>query len=113
LEEYLSRTEKLRPESSPSLVCLYFQKPHLPVCPGTIAIWIKDIMATSGIDIDVFKAHSTCLASTSKAASSNVSLEQILKMADWSRQSTFSKFYYKPVHDSSFASSVLRINSKR
>ncbi len=44
----------------------------------------------------VFKAHSTRAAST---ADKGVSSQDILKMADWSRESTFARFYHKPTID--------------
>ena len=41
------------------------------------------------------------------AANVGITMEDILKAADWNAESTFHKFYYKPVHDSSFARSIL------
>ena len=54
------------------------------------------MMAWAGIDISQFKAHSTRAASTSAAAASGVPMKDILKTANWSRESTFQKFYLKP-----------------
>ena len=36
-----------------------------------------------------------------------VTTEDILSAADWSTESTFQKFYYKPMHNTVFAHSVL------
>ena len=41
---------------------------------------------------------------------SGVTVEDILKAADWSNQGTFQKFYYKPTHSPTFGSSVLAAN---
>ena len=49
----------------------------------------------SGIDISVFTAHSTRMASTSKAAAMGVGLQTILKTAGWHGAQNFKKFYYR------------------
>ena len=64
--------------------------------PSTIARWLKSVLAKAGIDINVFKAHSVRGASTSAAASAGVTTNDILNAADWSSESVFQKFYYKP-----------------
>lgn len=66
------------------------------------------MLKASGVNSDIFEAHSVRGASTTAAANSNVPLSEILKMPDWSSPSTFQKFYYKPVHSSTFAHAVLR-----
>ena len=55
------------------------------------------VLKNAGIDTDIFKAHSVCGASTTVAVNSNVPLDDVMKMADWSHVSTFQKFYYKPM----------------
>ena len=50
-------------------------------------------MASAGIDVSHYKAHSTRAASTSAAARVGVSTAQILLTADGSSANTFSKFY--------------------
>ena len=46
--------------------------------------------------------------STTAVVNSNVPLEEVMKMADWSRISTFQKFYYNPVFKSNYGHSVLK-----
>ncbi|CAH1248153.1 C16orf58 [Branchiostoma lanceolatum] len=65
----------------------------LPVGSTTIARWIKTVLELAGVDVSTYSAHSTRGASTSAAAAAGVSLTNILKAADWSRESTFQKFY--------------------
>ena len=50
----------------------------------------------AGIDTSVFKAHSVRGASTSSALDRGVPMQDILATADWSRESTFRRFYYRP-----------------
>ena len=42
-------------------------------------------------------AHSTRSASTSAAKANSVSVDTIMKSAGWTHESTFAKYYYKPV----------------
>ena len=46
-------------------------------------------------------------ASTSTAASAGVTTNDILDAADWSSDSVFQKFYYKPLKKSTFGQAVL------
>ena len=95
LGEYLERTRLLRGDCKQLLIS--FQKPHGAVSTDTISRWLKLVLKQAGIDINMFKAHSTRAASTSAAASGNVPLSTIMASAGWSNANTFSKFYNKPV----------------
>ncbi|KAK3108238.1 hypothetical protein FSP39_003855 [Pinctada imbricata] len=108
LEEYLRRTESLRPDNNHSLLLSYV-KPHNGVKPCTVARWLKTVMSLSGIDTSIFKAHSTRGASCSKAFNKGVSVAEIMKVADWSSTSTFKKFYKKDCEENknTFISVVL------
>ena len=61
----------------------------------------------AGIDTEAFSAHSTRSASTSKARMVGVSLEDIVRAANWSSTSTFSRFYHRPVVLSQFGRGIL------
>ena len=61
-----------------------------------IANWLKDILGKAGIDTSVFKAHSVRGDSSTAASMKGVSIEDILRTADWSNDSTFQRFYYHP-----------------
>ena len=107
---YLKATRTIRPaipSSKPDPLFISYVKPHKPVTAPSLARWLRSLLKASGVNSDVFKAHSVRGASTTAAANSNVPLSEILKMADWSSPSTFRKFYYKPVHSSTFAHAVL------
>ena len=96
LSYYISTAEKLR-NSTKYLVS--FIKPHKAVTLSTINIierWIKIVLGQAGIDTERFSGHSTRCASTSKALLS-VSTDVILATAGWTEESTFRKFYNKPV----------------
>ena len=61
--------------------------PHTPVKAATIGHWLKSLMKSAGINTDIFSAHSTCGAATSRAKAMAVPMVEILKAAKWS--STF------------------------
>ncbi|XP_055955526.1 uncharacterized protein LOC130010303 [Patella vulgata] len=112
LNEYISRTTNLRGN-----ICNLFittVKPYSIASKSTIARWVKSTLRQAGINTKVFSAHSTRAASTS-AASRNISLTALLKVAGWASCRTFQKFYDLSVdtvndtvaHNADFALSVL------
>ena len=50
-----------------------------------------------GIDVSIYKGHSTRSAVASAAKLKGVSTTDILKVADWSRETTFTRFCYRPL----------------
>ena len=95
LENYVQRTEPLR--GTEEKLFISFIKPHKQLSRDTIRRWLKTMMKIAGIDIEIYGAYSTRSASVSKAANLNISMEQIMQTAGWTRQSTFEKFYHKEV----------------
>ena len=81
LEEYISKTRSLRKECSQLFIS--FIRPHGPVTSSTIARWLKEVLRNAGIDTEIFKAHSVRGASTSMAARLGVTVETILKAAEF------------------------------
>ena len=74
---------------------------------STIARWIKLALKLADVDTNIFAPHSTRAAATS-AASLKVSIDTIIRTAGWTRDSTFRKFYKRPVVNSSeFSHSIL------
>ena len=65
-------------------------------------------MTAAGIDTDKYKAHSTRSAATSKAKAVGLSVSDIIAQANWSRASTFSRFYDRQTHNNDFAKAVLK-----
>lgn len=92
LECYLDRTADLRGQENSLFIS--FKKPHTKVCGQTLSRWIKETLKNSGIDTEIFTAHSTRHASTSAAFREGVSLDVIRKTACWSENSAmFAKVY--------------------
>ena len=93
LTEYLSGTQSLRKSSQ---LFVSYIKPYDKVSSATIGRWIQAVLAQAGIDINIYKAHSTRSASTTKAAKV-LPINMLLDLAGWSQESTFRQFYDKPV----------------
>ena len=97
VQAYIARTQSLRQTESGFVSKLFLShcKPHKPVCSSTIARWIKCVLSNAGIDTSIFKAHSVRSASTSNAYENGIPVQEILRMADWSNEQTFRKFYLR------------------
>ena len=72
-------------------------KPHRPVATQTLGRWIETVIEGAGIDMSLFKPHSTRHASATAAFAANIPIDEILKRAGWSNAMTFKRFYYKSV----------------
>lgn len=90
VQMYLEETRQIRTSDK---LLLSFHKPHHPVTTNTISRWIKTVLSDSGIDVSLFKAHSTRAASTSAAQANGLPIDSILEKVGWSKDSTFAKFY--------------------
>lgn len=105
LKSYLSKTVAIRNDDK---LFISLQAPHKGVSRGTISRWVKIVLQGAGIDTGQFSAHSTRAAASSTALAKGLPLSTILKAVGWSQDSTFRKFYNKPVDDSLiFQNSVL------
>ena len=58
---------------------------------------MKMVLHEAGIDVNMFKPHSTRAALCSKANAKSVPVESIMKAAGWSSENTFRRFYNKPI----------------
>ena len=96
LREYISRSESRRSSSQPYLI-LGTQKPFRCVSRDTLARWTRRIMKDAGIDVELFTAHSTRGATTSKMVSLHVPINMVMRKASWTQESTFRRFYLRPV----------------
>ena len=110
LQQYEATTRVYREENpgSPQLLFLSYVKPHKPVTSQRLAHWLKELLGKAGIDTSVFKAHSVRGASSTAASMKGVLIEDILRTADWSTDSTFRRFYYRPTLANNYAQTVLQ-----
>jgi hypothetical protein len=113
LRVYESRTVSFRKDESQNKVFLSFIGKHNPVCSSTVARWLKVCLQKAGVKTSVFQAHSTRAASTTKAAMSGMTVEDIMKTADWTSKGVFQKFYYRPKHSVAYGESVLAASASK
>ena len=93
--------------------CVSYSKPFKPVSLETTRRWVKTVMEKPGIDVNLFKPHSTRAAATSKAFLKSVPLiEHILSDVGWSSSDTFAKFYKKPVFNTDSYCFVTRLKTR-
>lgn len=97
--------------SQPNKLLLSYIRPHKPISSVSLSKWQKDLISRAGIDTSIFKTHSVRGASSSDAYEMSVSLQDILDLADWSTDSTFQHFYYKPRHNANVAKTLLNTDN--
>jgi site-specific recombinase XerD len=104
LEKYISRTEEIRGDSNQ--LFLSFTKPHKPVSSQSLSRWLVKVMRDCNVP-DVFGAHTTRAASTSRAAAHS-DINTVLRHGLWKSEKTFAKFYHKPIVSNSFVEAVFQ-----
>ena len=100
IKPYLQVTQAWWNKNSQKQPLLSTLAPYQEVKKSTVAGWVKAILGSAGIDTNLFTAHSTRAASTSKAKVKGLSLD-ILKRGNWSNKSTWQKHYHKFVSNES------------
>ena len=112
MKYYVEKTQSLR---SGDRFFISIVKPHGDVSRDTVSRWTKNIMKICGIDVTIFKSHSTRAASTSAAKAAGVSVADIMRNTGWTNEQTFHKFYSKVIDqkhtDDSYANSILSVCS--
>lgn len=95
---YIERTKPYR--NLEHSLFLSTVKPYKGVTVNTLSNWVKQILSTC--NLPQFSAHSLRGAGTSAALRGGSSIDSIMSAAGWTKESTFQKFYAKPVvkHDS-------------
>ena len=106
LKCYLQRTLCVRGTTKQLL--LTYGKPHHAASRSTIRRWASAVLLESGVDLSVFTPHSTRSAATSKAGA-RVPLTTIMGAAGWRSESTYRRYYEKPIDKSgSFGEALLK-----
>ena len=91
LETYERRTKSFHQvckDNSDPLFLSYY-RPHRTIPSSTVFHWLKYVLKSVGIDVSTNKGHSTRSAAASAAKLEGVTTSDILKVADWSRETTF------------------------
>lgn len=96
IDKYLERLAQRREEESTQLLLSHI-KPHQPVAICTVSRWFVEVLKASNVDTKMFSGHSTRYASTSKAKSIGIPLDEIIKRGQWSSDSMFKQRYCQEV----------------
>ena len=105
VKHYLAVTRPFR--QGESQLFLSYIRPHKKVGTSTISRWILKMLEIAGVDVSLFRAHSTRGAATSASAKLGVSMSDIMKAAGWASDSTFARHYHRPSASSVLARSLL------
>ena len=105
LKAYENKTKPIRGDETKLLIS--FIKPHRAVTSSSVAHWLKSVLSAAGINTAIFSAHSTGGASSSAAANVGITTNDILKATNWSSESVFQRFYYKPSDNASYGRAIL------
>ena len=91
LRDYLERTKELRTSD-----CLFVtsRRPFSKATPATLARWVKSAIIQSGQWGTGGSARGVV---TSTVLTLGETLGEVMMAADWTRSSTFTKFYYKAI----------------
>ena len=93
LKAYLAREET---QSAAPYVFSTVKIPTVRASPATISRQVKTALRKAGVG-ENFTAYSARSATTSAAARNNVPLNTILQLAGWTTETTFSRFYNRPL----------------
>ena len=112
VQAYLRRTEQIR--GGEEQLFISHTWPFKKVSRDTLSRYLKQVLSRAGVDTTVFKSHSMRSALVSKATKLKVSTATILAAIGWRQESTFAKFYNKPLNKNSgvLASTVLKNSGK-
>ena len=101
IQSYVRRTQSIRQSNS---LFVKLTSPHDKVATVTLSRWISSVIRLSG---QAGSGGSTRSTSSSAAFSKGMSLDAVLEAGNWSRASTFQRFYFKPCNESTLSDIVL------
>ena len=94
---YLDRRKSFRGGIDRVGLFLTTKKPYKAAANNTMCNWVKHILKCSRVDTTTFSAVSTRAASTSKATEQGAPIDVEMATAGWTQNSTFAKYYKKPI----------------
>ena len=107
IKAYERATTSFRVGGEQDRLLLAVIPPHNPLSSSSIARWIKKFLTEAGLD-KTYTAHSIRSASTTAAAMTGISTKEIMGRAGWSREDTFTKFYYRPRVVENYSEAILQ-----
>jgi len=108
LAEYVKKTEEKRGNDQ---LLISYKAPNTAIGIQTLSRWLCTVLTKAAVSTE-YTGHSKRSTSTSEVANSDISMELILKAADWSSATVFKKHYHKTTDDT-FSHSVLSVVNHR
>ena len=105
LVQYLHSTAALRTSQQ---LFISYQAPWGPVQKSTLSRWVVQVLTLSGVNMDIFRPHSTRAASTSGAARGGAQVDTIMAAGGWTTSTTFTNWYHRQIRPQSFQDSVFQ-----
>ena len=105
LDAYLVKTKSIR--GNITGLFLTFAKPYHHASKDTLSRWVKEILRLSGIDTSTYGPHSVRAAASSAAKRGGASVQTILDTAGWTNNSTFARYYNRPVQGKDFGMAIM------
>lgn len=94
---YIERTKDIR--KAQDQLILSFAPPYHKVTSNTMSHWVRELLGMTGLDNSVFTTHSVRSAVSSQLLRLNVPIHDIMAKASWKSESTFRRYYNKPLMD--------------
>lgn len=112
LQAYIERTSQSKGAIEELFITC--KKPFRPATTQTLARWLKTMLNQSGVDVSIFKVHSTRHASSSAACREGINVDTICQTAGWSKKSeAFARFYKRPLYDkTNCAKAIIKNDTK-
>lgn len=95
LKEYLERTRTLRSGEHNTNLFLTTVKPYHHASVNTLSNWIRSVL--QDCDLKDFGPHSLRGAASSAWSRASIPIDDIMKAAGWRSESTFQRFYNRPI----------------
>ena len=93
-QEYLGTINSIK--AKPWVFGVINGPPYHRAKRDTLANYVRQVFKLAGLD-EKFSPHTVRHTSTSKAKANSVPIPEILKSAGWKKESTFAKFYNRPI----------------
>ena len=108
IRTYMNRVASLRQGETRLFI---FITPYKAITSSSIARWLRQMLESAGINTAIFGAHSTRGASASAAFKAGITVNDILKAANWNSESVFQRFYHKELDRAAYGRAVITQNS--
>ena len=106
IKAYIARTAKFRKNDDKEVLFITTKKPYTPLSAQRISKITLGLMRSSGIDTNIFKAHSLRSASSSLAINNGIPIEEVMRQGRWKSRRVFEEFYNRSSRPLNFSEAI-------